>query len=394
VGLIHMNGRVYDPLLARFGTPDPMTEDPFSTQGWNRYSYVGNSPLNFTDPSGYCFLGCFWKPIFKAIGKFFKQSWGAILQIGASAICGPPCAALASAFVVGVTSGDLGLAIRAGITALGTALAFHAVGNMTDAVLGVEIGSHAPFGFGTDAHLFNIAGHALVGCASAAMQGGKCGPGALSGAVGSFATPLLRGMGFQRNLVAHAVVGGLASVAAGGNFANGAVTAAFGYLFNEMGSSYERGYECSSWTMYACSQAQAGGEASSTWAAEVFGGAIAAGAYSGYRIARYVRDWLEFQHFLNSGGGSDDFISLYHHGDLSSGVNGSRSLSLSTSSDLSHYGPGSLHRFDIPRRLLNEWESSGVAMRGTDLHAPTGIIRPEIRIYPPGSGQLSRYLVP
>jgi RHS repeat-associated protein len=37
VGLIHMNGRVYDPLLARFGTPDPMTENPFSTQGWNRW---------------------------------------------------------------------------------------------------------------------------------------------------------------------------------------------------------------------------------------------------------------------------------------------------------------------------------------------------------------------
>ena len=45
VGLVHMNGRVYDPLLARFGTADPMTESPFSMQGWNRYSYVGNSPL-------------------------------------------------------------------------------------------------------------------------------------------------------------------------------------------------------------------------------------------------------------------------------------------------------------------------------------------------------------
>ena len=61
-----MNGRVYDPLLGRFGTPDPTTESPFSTQGWNRYSYVGNSPLNFTDPSGYCFLGCFWQAPFKA----------------------------------------------------------------------------------------------------------------------------------------------------------------------------------------------------------------------------------------------------------------------------------------------------------------------------------------
>ena len=52
VALVHMNGRVYDPLLGRFGTADPTTENPFSTQGWNRYSYVCNSPLNFTDPSG------------------------------------------------------------------------------------------------------------------------------------------------------------------------------------------------------------------------------------------------------------------------------------------------------------------------------------------------------
>ena len=66
VGLVHMNGRVYDPMIGRFGTPDPTTESPFSTQGWNRYTYVGNSPVNFTDPSGYCFLGCFWNKIFKA----------------------------------------------------------------------------------------------------------------------------------------------------------------------------------------------------------------------------------------------------------------------------------------------------------------------------------------
>jgi RHS repeat-associated protein len=64
VGLVHMNGRVYDPLLGRFGAPDPMTESPYSTQGWNRYAYVGNSPLNFTDPSGYCFMGCFWQKPF------------------------------------------------------------------------------------------------------------------------------------------------------------------------------------------------------------------------------------------------------------------------------------------------------------------------------------------
>jgi RHS repeat-associated protein len=123
-GLVHMNGRVYDPLLARFGTPDPTTEDPVSTQGWNRYAYVGNSPLNFTDPSGYCFMGCFWKSAFRAIGNFIRQNWGAIVQFVVTAACTastvcapflPLIAGLTSAVITGVTSGNLGLALRAGI---------------------------------------------------------------------------------------------------------------------------------------------------------------------------------------------------------------------------------------------------------------------------------------
>jgi RHS repeat-associated protein len=89
VGLIHMNGRVYDPLIGRFGTPDPMTESPFSTQGWNRYTYVGNSPLNFTDPSGYCFASCFWQKPFEALGAAIRRTpiLGNILQVAAAAIC-------------------------------------------------------------------------------------------------------------------------------------------------------------------------------------------------------------------------------------------------------------------------------------------------------------------
>lgn len=53
VGLIHMNGRVYDPLLGRFLSPDPFVQAPYNTQSYNRYSYVFNNPLSFTDPSGY-----------------------------------------------------------------------------------------------------------------------------------------------------------------------------------------------------------------------------------------------------------------------------------------------------------------------------------------------------
>jgi RHS repeat-associated protein len=243
VGLIHMNGRVYDPLLARFGTPDPTTEDPFSTQGWNRYAYVGNSPLNFTDPSGYCFLGCFWKPIFKAIGTFFKQNWGAILQIAATAMCwgNPVCGAIVgsatSAFVVGVSGGSLGDALRAGLTSAATVVAMWGVGELTggfNGVLDAKLGGHGPLAPGSEAHLFNIAGHALVGCASSVARGSNCGSGALAGAIGPTVAPGLKGQTFEFRLVANTVMGGAASIAGGGTFANGAVTAAFGYLFNSM----------------------------------------------------------------------------------------------------------------------------------------------------------------
>jgi len=57
LGLVHMNGRVYDPVLGRFLSPDPIVQAPYDTQGLNRYAYVRNNPLRYTDPSGYCFNG-------------------------------------------------------------------------------------------------------------------------------------------------------------------------------------------------------------------------------------------------------------------------------------------------------------------------------------------------
>lgn len=52
-GFIHMNGRVYDPQLSRFLSPDPFVQAPTNGQNWNRYSYVMNNPLKYTDPTGY-----------------------------------------------------------------------------------------------------------------------------------------------------------------------------------------------------------------------------------------------------------------------------------------------------------------------------------------------------
>ena len=50
--LINMNGRVYDPILGRFLSPDNYIQAPDYTQSLNRYSYCLNNPLKFTDPSG------------------------------------------------------------------------------------------------------------------------------------------------------------------------------------------------------------------------------------------------------------------------------------------------------------------------------------------------------
>ena len=55
LGVIHMNGRVYDPVLGRFLSPDPVVQAPHDTQGFNRYAYVRNNPLRYTDPSGFCY---------------------------------------------------------------------------------------------------------------------------------------------------------------------------------------------------------------------------------------------------------------------------------------------------------------------------------------------------
>jgi len=52
-GLIHMNGRVYDPVIARFISPDPFVQAPFNGQSLNPYSYALNNPLKYTDPSGF-----------------------------------------------------------------------------------------------------------------------------------------------------------------------------------------------------------------------------------------------------------------------------------------------------------------------------------------------------
>jgi hypothetical protein len=48
-----MNGRIYDAMLGRFLSADQIIQAPGNLQSYNRYSYCMNSPLGYTDPSGY-----------------------------------------------------------------------------------------------------------------------------------------------------------------------------------------------------------------------------------------------------------------------------------------------------------------------------------------------------
>ena len=47
-----MNGRIYDPTLGRFLQTDPYIQAPKNSQNYNRYSYVINNPVSYTDPNG------------------------------------------------------------------------------------------------------------------------------------------------------------------------------------------------------------------------------------------------------------------------------------------------------------------------------------------------------
>jgi hypothetical protein len=83
----------------------------------------------------------------------------------------------------------------------------------------------------------NCAGHALVGCASGAMNGGGgegCARGALSQVISKWVTLRTETWSPAGQFAAATIAGGTTSAITGGKFATGAQTAAFGYLFNHL----------------------------------------------------------------------------------------------------------------------------------------------------------------
>jgi RHS repeat-associated protein len=56
LGIYDYRARYYDPHIGRFISADVLVPDPTNPQQYNRYTYVLNNPLRFTDPTGhYCY---------------------------------------------------------------------------------------------------------------------------------------------------------------------------------------------------------------------------------------------------------------------------------------------------------------------------------------------------
>jgi len=254
VGLIHMNGRIYDPRLGRFMQADPFIQLATDGQMYNRYSYARNNPLVHTDPSGF----------------ILPALVGLALTIGG-------VDALIVAVVVGLTAfgqtlamgGDFGDAFKAGLLAGVSSFAFSQIGdyfgglaggnqafanNAYQTLYGMDPTSAfiaaSKVGLTTAQTVGRIASHASLGGVMSVVQGGKFGHGFLSAGVNAGVAPAISSIGKGNDITfskgvqratAAAIVGGTVSKVTGGNFANGASTAAFAQTFNDLAHEMKNG---------------------------------------------------------------------------------------------------------------------------------------------------------
>ncbi len=270
MGIIHMNGRIYDPRLARFLQADPFIQAAGNTQSYNRYSYVLNNPLNMTDPSGFL-----WNPMKKfgvvggswfmhtgdyagakgfdythkliASNKTTSQIYVAAVGIVSAYFCGPcsiGATAMAQADMAYYQTGSLNQAARSGAWAAVSAAAFYGVGSAFQGAAGMTTGS--TFGTTMTGSVFagKVLAHAMVGGIMSSLQGGSFGSGfaaagftqAFSGFIGT-----VGGDNTAGRVAMAAIIGGTASELSGGKFANGAMTGAFSQLFNDTLHNAQKG---------------------------------------------------------------------------------------------------------------------------------------------------------
>lgn len=215
-GLIHMNGRIYDPALGRFLQADPFIQEPTSIGSLNRYSYAMNNPLNATDPSGYFFRKML-RGMIKAFGADAVNFFGTLVFAHLGGFIG---SAIWSYQFTRAVGGSVSAALKSGAISFVTSLAYGGIGGKN---LRLE---------------YAAAAHGVVGGIESVLRGGKFGHGFLSAGVAkAFNVNARYGMaqGVQHTAARvglAALIGGTVSDLTGGKFANGARTAAMAQMFN------------------------------------------------------------------------------------------------------------------------------------------------------------------
>jgi RHS repeat-associated protein len=247
-GLVHMNGRIYNPLLGRFLSPDPYIQDPNDLQNFNRYSYVLNNPLKYTDPSGELWQYVAIYVISAIVARNGNEYWQMVGQLGmfyggamialesgvGAAIAAGSGTAMAGVFALGAIGGYAAPGATAEDAMLGglSALAFAAIGtSLSDTVVNQQtVVSRSGQ---------RMLAHAMMGCIRGLATGGKCGPSAAAALFSKGVTEGISAAGGNTwvNGIASVVAGGTISYMGGGKFSNGAITAAYQYLFNEVVST-------------------------------------------------------------------------------------------------------------------------------------------------------------
>ena len=185
-GLINMNGRVYDPVLARFLSPDPYVQAPDYTQGFNRYSYCYNNPFKYTDPDGEWVHIVIGAVVGGVINLTIKAVQGEIHNFGDGL----------AAFGIGAAAGAIG--------ALTGGAAFAAAGGAAGGVGGF-----------------------LAGAAGGAVGTAFSSPVLSMGNTAYFGDPMMNGKQYLMSIVGGALLGGsvngITALANGRNFWNGSL---------------------------------------------------------------------------------------------------------------------------------------------------------------------------
>lgn len=190
-----MNGRVYDPTWGRFLQADPIIQSPYDLQSYNRYSYVMNNPLSFTDPTGF-------------------SRWTRIRD----RVIKPIAAGVIAWYVGGLASNWFLEGVANSMLQAGSSVCVGDMGVLTSLAAGAPIGGTG-LTYGAAA---SAIGGAAGGFAAGGIMGGNL-QSALQGAVGGglsgFAGSYTSGIG---RTITQAAVGGAVSSAFGGSFRNGA----------------------------------------------------------------------------------------------------------------------------------------------------------------------------